>query len=136
MAYAEPAARPGGGTGTGSGGGVAGAGASGALFTSSMRARSVVYVIDRSVSMGMNGALEQVKRELLASLDRLPRDVRFQIIFYNRSAQPLILGGAIGMALPTPANREAVARQLETLSAEAPPSTCPPCPWHFPTMPT
>jgi hypothetical protein len=88
------------------------------LFAPAARARSVVFVIDRSVSMGLNGALAQVKRELMASLDRLPSDVRFQIIFYNRSAQPLILGGAMNMALATPANRQAVAQQLEALAAE------------------
>jgi Ca-activated chloride channel family protein len=99
-------------------GNVAGSTLSSSLFASPARARSVVYVIDRSVSMGLNGALEQVKRELLASLARLPSDMRFQIILYNRSAQPLVLGGAAGMACATDANRAAVAQQLESLQAE------------------
>jgi Ca-activated chloride channel family protein len=102
-----------------SGAGNAGSSASSSpLFASPARARSVVYVIDRSVSMGLNGALEQVKRELLASLSRLPSDMRFQIIFYNRSAQPLVLGGAAGITSATDANRAAVAQQLESLQAE------------------
>lgn len=106
------------GTLQGSGDGNAPGATSSSLFASPARARSVVYVIDRSVSMGLNGALEQVKRELLASLSRLPSDMRFQIILYNRSAQPLILGGAAGMAGATDANRAAVAQQLESLQAE------------------
>jgi hypothetical protein len=120
MAYAPPASPGvaiGGGEGSHSGSGSPG-GSAGGLFTLPARTRSVVYVIDRSVSMGLNGALAQVKRELMASLDQLPGDVRFQIIFYNRSAQPLILGGALSMAFATPANRQAVARQLDALVAE------------------
>lgn len=106
-----------GGEGTRSGSSPSGQ-AAGTLFAPAVRARSVVFVIDRSVSMGLNGALAHVKRELMASLDRLPSDVRFQVIFYNRSAQPLILGGAVNMALATLANRAAVAQQLDALLAE------------------
>src|SRR5262249_61982066 len=41
------------------------------------QARSIVYVIDHSISMGFNGALEAAKREVLASLASLPPTTRF-----------------------------------------------------------
>jgi Ca-activated chloride channel family protein len=75
-------------------------------------------VIDRSLSMGPSGALAAVKRELLASLGQLPDDVRFQIVFYNRQAEPLIVAGSIGMIAATTNNKQAVARQIESLAAE------------------
>lgn len=104
-------------SGTSSGSG-AGDGCGVAFYAVPARGHQVVFVIDRSVSMGLNGALERVKHELLASLARLPADVRFQVILYNRSAQPLILGGAVALAPATTANRDAVARQLDALEAE------------------
>jgi hypothetical protein len=56
-------------------------------------ARSVVYVVDRSMSMGFHGALARARREVLASLRRLGPDTRFQVIAYNRDAEPLRING-------------------------------------------
>jgi hypothetical protein len=53
------------------------------FFGVPMRAQRIVFVIDRSTSMWANGGLEAAKRELLASLERLPADARFQVLFYN-----------------------------------------------------
>lgn len=106
-----------GSSGVGGGPGVTGNGG-GPLFALPARAQRVVFVIDRSVSMGLNGALDAVKRELLASLARLPGDCRFQIVFYNRSAAPLFLDGRLEMFAATAANRDAVAHQLDALEAE------------------
>jgi hypothetical protein len=75
----------------------------------------VVYVIDRSVSMGLNGALTAVKRELSTSLGRLPGDAQFQIVYYNRRAE--VLNGS-GLLPASPANKFNAERFLETLEAE------------------
>jgi hypothetical protein len=55
-------------------------------------ARRVVYVLDRSISMGPSGALETARREVLASLRALPPEARFQVIAYNNVALPLLPG--------------------------------------------
>jgi hypothetical protein len=60
-------------------------------------ARSVVYVIDRSMSMGFHGALARARREVLASLHRLGPATRFQVIAYNRLAEPLRINGGYGL---------------------------------------
>ena len=77
--------------------------------------KSVVYVIDRSVSMGP--FLKAAKRELLASLEQLPEEVRFQVILYNRHAEPLRLRGRTDLAPATAANKRETARLLESLPA-------------------
>src|SRR5262249_3744008 len=59
-----------------------GAGSTTTFFQVSTQAQSVVYVIDRSGSMGNGGRMALARRELLASLDRLPVSARFQIIPY------------------------------------------------------
>ena len=55
-------------------------------------AKTVVYVVDRSMSMGFH-ALARARREVLASLRRLPPTARFQVIAYNREAEPLTIDG-------------------------------------------
>jgi hypothetical protein len=55
-------------------------------------ARRVVYVLDRSVSMGTSGALKRAVREVIASLRQLPVEAHFQVIAYNRVAEPLLSG--------------------------------------------
>src|SRR5262245_8340234 len=44
---------------------------------------SVVYVLDRSMSMGANHLLDAARATLLASLRQLNSDARFQIVAYN-----------------------------------------------------
>jgi len=61
------------------------------FFNVATSARKIVYVIDRSGSMGRHGAWTCACQELLASLRRLPADVRFQIIVYNHTPR-LLLG--------------------------------------------
>ncbi len=75
-------------------------------------ARSVVYVLDRSLSMGPNGALARARKELLISLARLPAGACFQVILYNRQAEPLAAGGRSGYLPADGPTREAVARAL------------------------
>jgi hypothetical protein len=82
------------------------------------RCRTVVYVIDRSMSMGLNGALQAAKRELAASLEHLPPEARFQVVFYNRYANPLRINGSCGLAPATRANLDAVEQALAFLDAD------------------
>ena len=107
---APPAGLPGGGGGEGGG--------AGGVLRAPAAARSVVYVIDRSISMGMGGALSIAKRELLAGIDALPDDARFAVILYNGLAEPLTLGGQSGLVPATRANRAEAARQVDEVLAQ------------------
>ncbi len=100
----------------GAGGGADGHGQG--LLRPPATARSVVFVIDRSMSMGLSGALAIAKRELLAGVDSLPRDARFAVILYNRQSEPVHIGGQIGLVPATEANRQAVARLVNGVRAE------------------
>ena len=53
------------------------------FFQVGATAKRVVYVIDSSMSMGLNGAFNRARTELLASLQQLPIDVQFQVLAYN-----------------------------------------------------
>jgi von Willebrand factor type A domain len=80
----------GGGSGGGSGGGVGrGIGPGTQFFGARDHAHSFAYVIDCSGSMATRNSLEIAKRELLASLDQLPPDAEFAVVFYNLLAKML-----------------------------------------------
>jgi hypothetical protein len=81
-----------GGMGSGdSSGGLAVGGTS--LFGIPTAGRRIVYVFDRSTSMGggLYSPLSLAKAELQASLDRLTEADQFQIVFYNSSPTPFML---------------------------------------------
>jgi hypothetical protein len=80
--------------------------------------KSVVFVLDRSASMGLDGRLDRARRELAASLRRLPPSARFQVIAYNRVAEPLRLPGMYGLLPATPDAIEAAVATLNRLTAE------------------
>ena len=80
-------------------------------------ARTVVYVVDRSVSMGLHGALARARREVLASIRRLPPATRFQIIPYNREAEPLAVNGHAGLLAPDENTLRQVDESLAALRA-------------------
>jgi hypothetical protein len=88
------------------------------FFQITTQARTVVYVIDRSASMGLNGSWAAAKRELLASLQNLPADARFQVVLYNRSAEPLHIEGTANLAPATRRNKQCVEELLDGLRAE------------------
>ncbi len=67
--------------------------AGGSLFPLPATATSVVYVLDRSLTMGIDRKLDFARRELITSLRRLPPSVRFQVIDYNESVETLIVDG-------------------------------------------
>ncbi len=75
--------------------------------------RRVVYLLDRSISMGLHGALATACREVGTSLRALPPQTRFQVIGYNRFPQPLVPGGEL---VPVePLNVDQTLRRLDTL---------------------
>jgi hypothetical protein len=80
-------------------------------------ARSVVYVVDRSMSMGFHGALARARREVLASLRRLGPDTRFQVIAYNRDAEPLRINGRYGLLVSDENTIRQVAEAVTALRA-------------------
>jgi hypothetical protein len=88
------------------------------FFEIATQAKTIVYVVDRSASMGLNGCLAAAKRELRASLDQLPSSARFQIIVYNRSAAMLRINGHSGLVSATSDNKRCVASLLEEIPAE------------------
>ncbi len=90
------------------------------LFLLPATAGSVVYVIDRSVSMGLDRKLDFARRELIASLRRLPRSVRFQVIAYNDSAETLFLDGRGDLLPSEPAIVEKAVASLRGLEAAGP----------------
>ncbi len=90
----------------------------GPIFPVPAAAKSVVYVIDRSGSMGERGRLALARRELEASLRRLPESTQFQVIPYNRRAEALRLSGTTSLVPATPDNVNQAARLLDGLEPE------------------
>jgi hypothetical protein len=90
-----------------------GAGQGDGLLTVGREVRSVVYVLDRSLSMGLNGALPRAQVELLASLRQLPAQARFQVIAYDRGAEPLWINGRSDLLPAEPEVVREVARIVQ-----------------------
>jgi hypothetical protein len=107
----------GGGSGGGSGGGAGrGSGPGTEFFGAREHGHSFAYVIDRSGSMALNSSLEVAKRELLASLNQLPPDARFSVIFYDLKARVFAdPSGQQGMMPATAANKVRVQNELQTV---------------------
>jgi hypothetical protein len=112
---AEPGGRS---TGPATHGAGQGTGRSGTLFAGARQARRVVYVIDRSLSMGPSGALDLAREELLASLDALPAGVLFQVLLYNRRVELPGSADRPGLVPATAQSRNEVAALLGRIRAE------------------
>jgi hypothetical protein len=115
----NPPPRPGDGTTAGglAPGGTEGGGGGRGFFESGTPARSIVYVIDRSASMGRGGLLDAAVRELCASLSRLPPATRFQVVVYHD--RPALLCPGPEELLPATAENTARAiGLLDDLDAE------------------
>lgn len=106
------------GEGGGSGGGVGrGVGPGAEFFGARETGRSFAYVIDCSGSMGLRNALDVAKRELLASLDRLPPDALVSVTFYHLQATKLTdPQGRPGMMAATAVNKTRIRSQLTTIA--------------------
>jgi hypothetical protein len=108
-----PGAGGGGGMGGGSGGGIGrGIGPGTEFFGVQERANSFAYVIDCSGSMSSRSALDHAKRELLASLDHLPPDAFFSVVFYNLQATVFTDPSGQRNLMPATAANKARARSL------------------------
>ena len=80
--------------------------------------KSVVFVLDRSASMGLDGRLDRARRELAVSLRRLPPSARFQVIAYNKVANPVNIPSMTGLLPATPVAVETVIAAVSQLAAE------------------
>jgi hypothetical protein len=80
-------------------------------------ARSVVFLLDCSISMGPSGALQAARAELLACLKALPPTTLFQVIPYNQQAIPLALDARRELV---PAERGMVQRAAQLLEERSP----------------
>jgi von Willebrand factor type A domain len=108
----------GGGAGGGSGGGAGrGIGPGTQFFGARDHAHSFAYVIDCSGSMATRNSLDIAKREMFSSINQLPPDAQFAVIFYNLQARmlsdPL---GQRGLMAATVTNKARVQTQLESIS--------------------
>jgi hypothetical protein len=110
----------GGGSGGGSGGGIGrGIGPGTEFFGAREHGRSFAYVIDCSGSMATRNSLDVAKRELLASLNQLPPDTRFSVIFYNLKARVFTdPSGQQGLMPATTVNKTRVQNQLLTVAPD------------------
>ena len=106
--------------GGGSGGGIGrGIGPGTEFFGAREHGHSFAYVIDCSGSMASRNSLEVAKRELLASLNQLPPDARFSVIFYNERARVFAdPSGQQGLMPATTANKVQVQSQLQRVTPD------------------
>jgi len=88
------------------------------FFQIGLRAKTVVYVIDRSVSMGPNGKLARAKQELQRSVEQLSVDARFQIVLFNRSIEVLTVEQTAGLFSATPENKLRATEFLKSVLPE------------------
>src|SRR5262249_50796979 len=79
------------------------------------RARSVVFLLDRSASMGLHGAWDAARRASLEAIGSLPAVATFQVIPYNRQAEPLVLLGRRELMRAVPEALDEAARALAWL---------------------
>jgi hypothetical protein len=82
------------------------------FFQVAANGQRVVYVIDRSMSMGLEGRLAAAKRELITSLEQLPATAWFQVIVYNTAVEVLPIDGRTGLVRATAANKSQAAQLL------------------------
>jgi hypothetical protein len=80
-------------------------------------AKKIVYLLDRSLSMGLHGALKRARREIVASVEHMPPSCAFEVIAYNRGAEELRLDGEAGFHLSDVPMQRALAIELERLTA-------------------
>ncbi|MCS6852879.1 MAG: hypothetical protein NZ700_17100 [Gemmataceae bacterium] len=99
-------------------GGRASSGGLTTFFDVPAQGRSVVYVIDRSASMGQHGRLSAARRELRRSLEQLPETALFQILVYNRHVEPLRINGRASLWLASPSHKECAFAFLDVLVPE------------------
>jgi len=80
--------------------------------------QSVVYVLDRSSSMGEQGRFELARDYLIETLRNTAHGVRVQVVIYNRTAEILPLGGALELVQLTPERCREAESILTSLNPE------------------
>ena len=91
-------------------------GGPGTMFGGSRRAKSIVFLIDRSGSMS-GYRLEMVKEQLLIAIAKLNETQSYEVIFYSNSAYRLLGSRRRGLFAATPDNLTTVKRKLEQIRA-------------------
>ena len=88
------------------------------FFGVAVQARSVVFLVDRSLSMGLCDGLDAAKAELRACLERLPATTRVQVLFYNRTVESVQTSDADRLLANDEQTRQAVERFAKRMPAE------------------
>jgi hypothetical protein len=88
------------------------------MFAEAPTAKSIVYVVDRSGSMGQQGAYRVACAEVVANLSRCTPTTQFQVVPYNSHAEPLCINGSLGL-LPVSAD---TVQKAAVLLAALPPT--------------
>jgi hypothetical protein len=88
------------------------------FFEVPARGRKVVYVIDRSLSMGASGRFAATKRQLRESLERLPTSACFQVVAYHSHPEVFSSAGRTDLLEATPEQVRQAAAWVEALTAE------------------
>jgi hypothetical protein len=104
-----------GGPAVGSGHSARGTASGNALFAATPQAKSVVYVLDRSGSMGQQSRYRIACAEVIADLNRRPPGTRFQVVPYNSHAEPLCIDTSLGLLAATAVNIEKAGALLAAL---------------------
>ena len=79
-------------------------------------ARRVVFLLDRSGSMGISDALDRAKAELAVALAALPPETAFQLLAYNGGVLQLV-GGPSDLLPASRENLALVRQRLDALAA-------------------
>lgn len=103
--------------GTRGGSAATGSGSGKGLLACPATVRRVVYLIDRSISMGPTGGLDRARRELRTALTQLPPDAFFQIVLYNQGTEFLLPPTASGLLPVTPDTVERALARLDEVFA-------------------
>lgn len=87
------------------------------FFGVAANAKKIIYVIDRSSSMGLNGALDRACYEIWNSLQALPETAQIQIVVYNSHAQ-MLMPTERNWLTNSKSNQHRVGQALKDLRAE------------------
>ncbi len=81
-------------------------------------AKSVVFVLDCSASMGIDDRFALARAQILACLRQLPETARFQVVRYNRRVDTVAIEGKSGLVPVNARTIEQLASALEEMLPE------------------
>ena len=88
------------------------------FFGSQVWGTKFVFVIDHSGSMRQRDRLGAAKRELMASLAKLPPEAQFQIVFYNVQPEAILHPKNLRLHFATDQNRLLASREMDKIIAD------------------